>query len=164
MIGSPGKKMTPCWENIPVLFFPVTPSSQSWTLEGLFELTQRPSRAFNLAWCIVSGTAVKEGHHQVFHLPKSQDTAKNNWHKLDCLFSKKTLFWSWSLSVKSQQNRIVSDQTYWCSEGAEWHLVAHCQRGLCMPQETCPQVSYLFYFYFLFTPDSTLIRIYKIMN
>ena len=28
-------------------FPPATPSSQSWTLEGLFELTRRPSRALD---------------------------------------------------------------------------------------------------------------------
>ena len=34
--------MTPYWGNT---FLPATPSSPSQTLEGLFELTQRPSRA-----------------------------------------------------------------------------------------------------------------------
>ena len=35
-------------------FLPATPSSLSRTLEGLFELTRRPSRA--LASCVASGT------------------------------------------------------------------------------------------------------------
>ena len=38
--------MTPHRGN--TLFLPATPSSPSWTLEGLFELTLRPSRALNL--------------------------------------------------------------------------------------------------------------------
>ena len=59
-------------------FLPATPSSPSWTLEGLFELTQRPSRALNLPrallpelqknkdtalWCAVIGEEVS-GHCQ----------------------------------------------------------------------------------------------------
>ena len=40
--------MTPCrggYVSLP--FLPATPSSPSWTLEGLFELTRRPSRALD---------------------------------------------------------------------------------------------------------------------
>ena len=45
-------------------FLPATPSSLSGTLEGLFELTRRPSRV--LASCVASGTTEIQGHRQVF--------------------------------------------------------------------------------------------------
>ena len=46
-------------------FLPATPSSLSRTFEGLLELTQRPSRDFNLAMCVVSGTTDNQGHREV---------------------------------------------------------------------------------------------------
>ena len=40
--------MTPCGgKHYCLPFLPATPSSPSWTLEGLFELTRRPSRALD---------------------------------------------------------------------------------------------------------------------
>ena len=39
--------MTPPWGNTILPFLPATPSSLSRTLKGLFELTQRPSRALD---------------------------------------------------------------------------------------------------------------------
>ena len=63
-------------------FLPATPSSASRTLEGLFELTQRPSRALDSPhtlllelqrYKILPGTA------------RSRNTVKNNWRK-PCVF------------------------------------------------------------------------------
>ena len=48
-----------------LLFLPAAPSPPSRTLEGLFELTRRPSRALNLASCVASGTTEIQGHRQV---------------------------------------------------------------------------------------------------
>ena len=36
-----------------LLFLPATPSSLSWTLEGLFELTRRPSRALDSSYALL---------------------------------------------------------------------------------------------------------------
>ena len=53
LICQEGKSMTPGWEGyFSLLFLPATPSSPSWTLEGLFELTRRPS------WALVSPRAL----------------------------------------------------------------------------------------------------------
>ena len=76
------------------LFFPATPSYRSQTLEGLFELTQRPSRALHHTWCIASRTSDRQGHGQV------RCTRRGG-----CL-EKKHTFKQWSLIVKSQLNRI----------------------------------------------------------
>ena len=70
--------MTPCWgEYVSLSFFPATLSSPSRTLEGLFKLTQRPSKALDLprallpelqiykdsVRCAALGVEVP-GHHQ----------------------------------------------------------------------------------------------------
>ena len=52
--------MTPRW-GVYLSFLPVTPSSRSRTLEGLFELTLRPSRALNLTLCVAYGTSELQG-------------------------------------------------------------------------------------------------------
>ena len=64
--------MTPHWGNmyVSLAFLPATPSSPSQTLEGLFELTQRPSRALDLY--VASGTTEKQAHCQA---RRFQDTA-----------------------------------------------------------------------------------------
>ena len=48
-----------------LLFLPATPSSPSRTLEGLFELTRRPSRALDSPRGLLSETTEKQGHHQL---------------------------------------------------------------------------------------------------
>ena len=65
-----------------LVYYLATPLSQSWTLEGLLliELTQRPSRALNIASCIASGTSEIQGHSQRF----AKGTVENN-HRQLCL-------------------------------------------------------------------------------
>ena len=50
----------------PLTLFPASPSSQSRTLDRLFELTQRPSRTLNLAFYAASGTTEKQGYSHVW--------------------------------------------------------------------------------------------------
>ena len=62
--------MTLDWRMERKLLSFVSPSnsllSQTWTLEGLFELTRCLSRAINLASYAASGTTEKQGHHQLY--------------------------------------------------------------------------------------------------
>ena len=60
-------------------FLPATPLC--WTLEGLFELKGRLSRA--LASCVAFGTTEKQGHSHVWRAwrSRSQDIVKNCWQK-----------------------------------------------------------------------------------
>ena len=86
-----------------LLFLPATPSSLSQTLEGLFQLTRRPSRA--LALYVASRTTEIQGHRQLWsaEVPghRQQQLAQTLMVRL-----LKTHFLHRSLIVKSQQNRI----------------------------------------------------------
>ena len=72
-------------------FLPATPLSPSWTLEGLFELTWRPSRA--LTSCIASGTTEIQGHREVCHArpggPRTPSTTADA--NLGCAFVESAL-------------------------------------------------------------------------
>ena len=52
---------TPHWGY--TFLFHSSPSSWSQALEGLFELTQRTSKAINLASCVASRATETQGHH-----------------------------------------------------------------------------------------------------
>ena len=87
-------------------FLPAIPSSLSWTLEGLFELTRRPSRALNLPCALLP------------ELQRNKDTvrcaalgAEVQGHRKEQLSQtlivgllKRTCLVHRSLIVKSQQN------------------------------------------------------------
>ena len=58
-----GKSMTPPQGFCYLSFFPDAPSLRP--LKNFFQLTQRPSRALNLASSVAPGTSEIQGHHQV---------------------------------------------------------------------------------------------------
>ena len=60
-----------------LLLIPAAPSSRSQTLEGLFELTQHPSRALNLASCLSSATSETHRQSQVWRTWRAQTLTKN---------------------------------------------------------------------------------------
>ena len=76
-------------------FLLATPSSASWTLEGLFELTRCPSRTLNLASCVASGTTEIQGHCQVCRArrrsPRTPSTTTDT--NLDSAFVEIALFY-----------------------------------------------------------------------
>ena len=79
MICLKGKSMTPRCQGNAILFLSATPLSLSRTLEGLFELTRRPSRA--LTWpCVLLCNVSKDKLSVVscWAAQKTQDTIKNN--------------------------------------------------------------------------------------
>ena len=65
IIDLPGKSMIPHQKDI--LFLPATPSSRSLTLEGLLELSRRPSRALHHSWWVTSDTSETYVHLSVVH-------------------------------------------------------------------------------------------------
>ena len=75
-------------------FLPATPSSPSRTLEGLFELTRRPSRALDSPRALLP------------ELQRYKDTVNNNWHKPWLCVCRKRTYLHWSSIAKSQQNKI----------------------------------------------------------
>ena len=86
MTPSSGKHHSPS-------FLPATSSSLSRTLEGLFELTQCPSRVPHLASCVASGTTEIQRHCQMCRArrqgPRRQ--SRTNDANLDCLFVENAL-------------------------------------------------------------------------
>ena len=89
--------MTPLWgKRYSLPFFPATPWSQSQTLEGLFELTQRPFSGPRLASSVASGTTEKQGHRQVCRArrggPRTPSTTTDA--NLDCAFVENALFYT----------------------------------------------------------------------
>ena len=100
--------MTPCWENN-ILFrsSQQTPSSLSRTLEGLFELTRRPSRALDSPRAMLPELQ-RYKDRQVWRSrrggPRTSSTTTDA--NLDCAFVENALFYTQSSIVKSQQNRI----------------------------------------------------------
>ena len=78
-----------------LLFLAATPSSPSQTLEGLFELTWRPSRKGpHLASCVASGTTEIQGHRQVCHPRRKgpRTLSKTTDANLNCLFVENAFF------------------------------------------------------------------------
>ena len=62
-----GKFMTPHWgQSSSLPFLQAAPSTPFWTLEGLFELTWRPSKALDLGLYIAFRMAEKQRHSQVW--------------------------------------------------------------------------------------------------
>ena len=88
-------------------FLPATPSSPSRTLEGLFELAHRPSRAFDLPRALLP--VLQRYQNTVGRAslaPWSQDTVKINWRKPWLCVCWKYMLLQRSLVVKSQRKRI----------------------------------------------------------
>ena len=77
-------------------FLPATPSSPSRTLEGLFELTRRPSWALDSPRVLLPELPEIQGHRQVWRTRRegprtpSRTTDKN----LDCAFVENALFYT----------------------------------------------------------------------
>ena len=95
-----------------MLFLLATPFCPYWTLEGLFELTWRPSRALYLPCALL--LELQRNKNDAVRCStlgrdwRSYDTVKNNWRKPPFCVCWKCTFLHWSMIVKSQQNRIES--------------------------------------------------------
>ena len=90
-------------------FPPATPSSPSQTLEGLFELTRRPLRAFKLALYVASSTAevwTQVCPRDCVEVPRH---CRKNWRKPCFWVCKKHTLIYWSLIDRIEI--WVSDQT-----------------------------------------------------
>ena len=91
-----------------LLFLPATPSSPSWTLEGLFELTRRPSRALDSPRAFLPELQRYKDTVRcaaiVAEVPRQRQ--QQLMQTLDCAYVESALFLHRSLTVKSQQNRI----------------------------------------------------------
>ena len=61
-------------------FFVYSPTSQSWTLEVLFELTRRPLRTFKLASCLAARTSEIQGTRTL------SDETQYAWRFQDTLY------------------------------------------------------------------------------
>ena len=114
LLGLEGISMIPNWDCYCFLsFLLATPLFR--ILERLFQLTLRPSRTLNLAFCIASGTSGIRLQALAFATSnRSKDNVEKQTLKV-CLNKKLlfTLFLHWPLIVKSQQSSMeVSDQTW----------------------------------------------------
>ena len=86
--------MTPRWvKHYYIPFLPATPSSPSWTLEGLFELTRRPSRAHDLPRALLQRTTEIQGHCQVCRArcKGPRTLSRTIDENLDCVFVENAL-------------------------------------------------------------------------
>ena len=71
--------MSHCWgKYLFPPFLPATHLSLSWTSEGLFELTQQPSRALDSPHALLPENAENQGQHNA---PRSRDIVKNHYCK-----------------------------------------------------------------------------------
>ena len=85
-------------KHLSLTFLPATPLSWSWTLEGIFELMQRSSRALNLTVCVASGTKEKhENYQQSWWSELSEsDIVKNKYSETWLCVSWKCTCFHWS--------------------------------------------------------------------
>ena len=95
--------MTPLSGNT-LLFLPASPSFSSQSLEGLFELTRRPSRALDSPRMLLP--ELQRCKDTVRLAKRSQDTVSNNWRKPWLCVCRKRTYLHRSSIVKSQQKRI----------------------------------------------------------
>ena len=77
-----------------ISFLPASLPFQSWTLEGLFELTLRHSRAINLTLCVASRNTEIKRHCQVYRTKRKgpQTPLKTSVTMFDCVVVNKHIF------------------------------------------------------------------------
>ena len=81
------------WKHYSLAFLPATPSCPSRTLEMLFELTPRPSRALDSPRAVTSGTTENQGHRQVCCARRGgpRTLSRPTYANLDCAFVENAL-------------------------------------------------------------------------